>query len=616
MSQRKGAEVSAAGIRPTVVDVRPEGNIANLLRERVQKTPDSPLFAVPNGDEWSDITAREFEEQVIAVAKGFVAAGVEPGEHVSLMSRVRYEWSLIDFALHYAGAIMVPVYETSSSSQMEWILSDGGSTFLLVESDELKERFDGTSESTRSQLRHEPWVIGNGAVEELTALGADVDDAEIERRRGLAGGSDVATIIYTSGSTAKPKGVVLTHSNFADLSRNAANVMKEVVSPGASTLLFVTLAHVFARFISVLAIEGGVKVGHQPDTTQLVPSLGSFKPTFLLVVPRVLEKVYNVSEQKAEGGGKGKIFRRAVEVAVEHSKALDAGKVPLRLALAFKLYDVLVYGKLKKALGGRAQYAVSGSAPLGLFLGHFYRSLGLRILEGYGLTETTAPITVNLPSKFKIGTVGPSLPGGGLRIAEDGEIEVSGIPVFKEYHNNPEATAEAFTEDGWFRTGDIGQLDAEDYLTITGRKKELIITAGGKNVSPTQLEDPIRSNLLVEQVVVVGDQKPFIGAVVTLDTEMMPKWLANNGLDENMRVEDAMVHPKVVEELKAAVAKGNEAVSRAESIRRFIVLPVSFTEASGHLTPKMSIKRANIVKDFSAEIDSLYNKENPGGISL
>ncbi|MGO1392634.1 AMP-dependent synthetase/ligase [Agrococcus casei] len=616
MSQRKGAEVSAAGIRPTVVDVRPEGNIADLLRERVQKTPDSPLFAVPNGDEWSDITAREFEEQVIAVAKGFVAAGVEPGEHVSLMSRVRYEWSLIDFALHYAGAIMVPVYETSSSSQMEWILSDGGSTFLLVESDELKERFDGTSESTRSQLRHEPWVIGNGAVEELTALGADVDDAEIERRRGLAGGSDVATIIYTSGSTAKPKGVVLSHSNFADLSRNAANVMKEVVSPGASTLLFVTLAHVFARFISVLAIEGGVKVGHQPDTTQLVPSLGSFKPTFLLVVPRVLEKVYNVSEQKAEGGGKGKIFRRAVEVAVEHSKALDAGKVPLRLALAFKLYDVLVYGKLKKALGGRAQYAVSGSAPLGLFLGHFYRSLGLRILEGYGLTETTAPITVNLPSKFKIGTVGPSLPGGGLRIAEDGEIEVSGIPVFKEYHNNPEATAEAFTEDGWFRTGDIGQLDAEDYLTITGRKKELIITAGGKNVSPTQLEDPIRSNLLVEQVVVVGDQKPFIGAIVTLDTEMMPKWLANNGLDENMRVEDAMVHPKVVEELKAAVAKGNEAVSRAESIRRFIVLPVSFTEASGHLTPKMSIKRANIVKDFSAEIDSLYNKENPGGISL
>lgn len=608
--------MSAAGIRPTVVDVRPEGNIADLLRERVQKTPDSPLFAVPNGDEWSDITAREFEEQVIAVAKGFVAAGVEPGEHVSLMSRVRYEWSLIDFALHYAGAIMVPVYETSSSSQMEWILSDGGSTFLLVESDELKERFDGTSESTRSQLRHEPWVIGNGAVEELTALGADVDDAEIERRRGLAGGSDVATIIYTSGSTAKPKGVVLSHSNFADLSRNAANVMKEVVSPGASTLLFVTLAHVFARFISVLAIEGGVKVGHQPDTTQLVPSLGSFKPTFLLVVPRVLEKVYNVSEQKAEGGGKGKIFRRAVEVAVEHSKALDAGKVPLRLALAFKLYDVLVYGKLKKALGGRAQYAVSGSAPLGLFLGHFYRSLGLRILEGYGLTETTAPITVNLPSKFKIGTVGPSLPGGGLRIAEDGEIEVSGIPVFKEYHNNPEATAEAFTEDGWFRTGDIGQLDAEDYLTITGRKKELIITAGGKNVSPTQLEDPIRSNLLVEQVVVVGDQKPFIGAIVTLDTEMMPKWLANNGLDENMRVEDAMVHPKVVEELKAAVAKGNEAVSRAESIRRFIVLPVSFTEASGHLTPKMSIKRANIVKDFSAEIDSLYNKENPGGISL
>ena len=608
--------MSAAGTRPTVVDVKPDRNIADLLRERVEQTPDAPLFAVPEGDGWRDIPAREFEQQVIALAKGFVAAGVEPGDRVSLMSRVRYEWSLVDFALHYAGAIMVPVYETSSSSQMEWILSDGGSTYILVESDELKSRFDGTSETTRGQFRHEPWVIENGGIDELVALGADVDDAEIERRRNLAVGSDVATIIYTAGSTAKPKGVVLTHSNFADLSRNAAKVMTEVVAPGASTLLFVTLAHVFARFISVLGVHAGVKVGHQADTTQLVPSLGSFKPTFLLVVPRVLEKVYNVSEQKAEAGGKGKIFRRAAAVAVEHSKALDAGKVPLRLALAFKLYDVLVYGKLKKALGGRAQYAVSGSAPLGLFLGHFYRSLGLRILEGYGLTETTAPISVNLPDNFKIGTVGPALPGGGIRIAEDGEVEVAGIPVFKEYNNNPEATAEAFTEDGWFRTGDIGTLDADNYLTITGRKKELIITAGGKNVSPTQLEDPIRSNLLVEQVVVVGDQKPFIAAVITLDTEMMPKWLANNGLDENMRVEDAMKHPKVIDELKAAVAKGNDAVSRAESIRRFIVLPVSFTEASGHLTPKMSIKRANIVKDFATEIDSLYSKENPGGISM
>lgn len=607
--------MSAAEIRPTVVDLRPEGNIADLLRERVELTPDLPLFAVPDGEDWRDITAREFEERVVALAKGFVAAGIEPGTHVSLMSRVRYEWTLIDFALHYAGAIMVPVYETSSSSQMEWIISDGGSEFLLVENEELSQRADGLSDSVKAQFKHKPWVIDAGAIDDLIAGGNTVEDAEIERRRQLAKGDDTATIIYTSGSTAKPKGVVLTHSNFADLSRQAGKHMDQVVD-GSSTLLFVTLAHVFARFISVLGVHGGVKVGHQPDTTQLVPSLGSFKPTFLLVVPRVLEKVYNVSEQKAEAGGKGKIFRRAAQVAVDHSKALDAGKVPFRLAVAFKLYDILVYGKLKKALGGRAQYAVSGSAPLGLYLAHFYRSLGVQILEGYGLTETTAPVSVNVPQNFKIGTVGPALPGAGIRIAEDGEVEVSGVPVFKEYYNNAEATAEAFTEDGWFRTGDTGELDSEGYLKITGRKKELIITAGGKNVSPTQLEDPIRANLLIEQVVVVGDQKPFIGALITLDTEMMPKWLANNGLDENMHVEEAMKHPKVIEELKLAVAKGNEAVSKAESIRRFIVLPVSFTEDSGHLTPKMSIKRANIVKDFAAEIDSFYNKDNPGGISL
>ena len=601
---------------PTVVDPDPQANIADLLRARVEKSPNAPLFAVPEGDSWRDITAAEFERDVIAVAKGLVAAGVEPGDHVSLMSRVRYEWSVIDFAIHYAGAIMVPVYETSAPSQMEWIMTDGGTQWVLLENDELLGRYNEIPEESLAKISRAPWVLDAGGIDELKAAGTDVEDSVIDERRARAVGADIGTIIYTSGSTAKPKGVVLTQSNFVDLSRNAAEHMAEVVAPGASTLLFVTLAHVFARFISVLAVEAGVKVGHQPDTTKLVDSLGTFKPTFLLAVPRVFEKVYNVSEQKAAAGGKGKIFRRAAHVAVEHSKALDAGKVPFMLGLQFKLFDKLVYGKLRTAMGGRVKYAVSGSAPLGLFLAHFYRSLGIRILEGYGLTETTAPVTVNVPQRFKIGTVGPPLPGAGVRIAEDGEVETKGIPNFKEYWNNPEETQKVFTDDGWFRTGDLGELDSEGYLTITGRKKDLIITAGGKNVSPTQIEDPIRANLLVDQVVVVGDQQPYVGALITIDREMAPKWLANNGLDENMPIEQLMTHPKVVEELKGAVARGNRGVSRAESVRRFLVLPDIFTEDSGHLTPKMSIKRANIVADFADQIASLYDKENPAGVSM
>ncbi|HIY67658.1 MAG TPA: AMP-dependent synthetase/ligase [Candidatus Agrococcus pullicola] len=608
--------MSDKDVRPAVVKADPNANIADLLRIRVEQSPNAPLFAVPEGDGWRDITSTEFEQRVIAVAKGLIAAGVQPGDHVSLMSKVRYEWSVVDFAIHYAGAIMVPIYETSSPSQMEWIITDGNTQWVIVENDELAGRYQDIPEASVANIRHEPWIIENGGLDALAELGADVTDEDVEQRRTRAVSTDVGTIIYTSGSTGRPKGVVLTHANFVELSRNAAVDLKEVVEPGASTLLFVTLAHVFARFISVLAVHAGVKVGHQPDTTKLVESLGTFQPTFLLAVPRVFEKVYNVSEQKAAAGGKDKIFRRAAHVAVEHSKALDAGKVPFGLKMRFKLFDILVYGKLKKAMGGRVKYAVSGSAPLGLFLGHFYRSLGIRILEGYGLTETTAPVSVNVPGNFKIGTVGPALPGTGLRIAEDGEVEAKGIPVFKEYWNNAEETQKVFTDDGWFRTGDLGELDSEGYLKITGRKKELIITAGGKNVSPTQIEDPIRANLLVDQVVVVGEQKPYVSALVTLDREMLPKWLANNGLDENMSIEEAMANERIIEELKSAVRRGNQAVSRAESVRRFVILPDVFTEATGHLTPKMSIKRANIVADFAEQIDAMYDKENPSGISM
>jgi len=593
---------------PAIVPADPDANVADLLVKRVEATPDRALFSVPEGDGWRDISAADFQTAVVALAKGFAAAGIQPGEKVGFLARTTYEWTLIDFALFYAGAVMVPIYETSSPSQIQWILEDSGAIALIVESPEHFARFDEVRGDL--PLIREVWQLHLGAIDTLTAQGASVTDGEIERRRSLAVGSDIATLIYTSGSTGRPKGCVLTHSNFVELSRNSAKALDEVVqTPGASTLLFITTAHVFARFISILDVHAGVRTGHQPDTRQLLPALGSFKPTFLLAVPRVFEKVYNSAEQKAEAGGKGKIFRSAADVAIEHSKLLEQGKkIPFGMKLKFALFNKLVYSKLREAMGGNVVYAVSGSAPLGSRLGHFFHSLGVVILEGYGLTETTAPATVNLADKSKIGTVGPALPGVGLRLAEDGEIEVRGINVFKEYWNNPEATAEAFSDGGWFHTGDIGSFDSEGFLTITGRKKEIIVTAGGKNVAPAALEDPIRANPIIGQVVVVGDQRPFISALITLDPEMLPTWLANNGLNAEMSLADASTNAAVRAEVQRAVDAANDRVSRAESIRKFTILDSEWTEASGHLTPKLSIKRNVIMNDFADEIAAIYDE--------
>lgn len=590
---------------PAVVPADPEANATDLLVDRVAATPDSPLFALPTADGgWEDVSTAEFHRQVVALAKGFIAAGVQPGDKIGFICRTRYEWTLVDFATWFAGAVLVPIYETSAPAQIAYTLNDSGASAIIVETAEHFARFD----EVRADLPQieKVWQMHLGDLEKLVDGGGEVTDAQVEERRTLASGSDLATLIYTSGSTGTPKGCVLTHSNFVELSRNAAVAMKEVVEPGSSTLLFITTAHVFARFISILGVHAGVKVGHQADTKQLLPALGSFKPTFLLAVPRVFEKVYNSAEQKAAAGGKEKIFRKAADVAIAHSKALDAGKVPLGLKLQFALFDKLVYGKLKAAMGGRVRYAVSGSAPLGLRLGHFFRSLDVKILEGYGLTETTAPATVNIVSKFKIGTVGTALPGVGIRIADDGEVLVKGIDVFDGYWNKPEETAAVFSGE-WFHTGDIGSLDDEGYLTITGRKKEIIVTAGGKNVAPAALEDPIRANPIVGQVVVVGDQKPFISALITLDPEMLPVWLNNNGEAGDMSVADAARNPKVIAEVQRAIDLANAKVSRAESIRKFKILDIEFTEASGHLTPKMSIKRHEIVKDFAPLIEELYS---------
>jgi long-chain acyl-CoA synthetase len=590
---------------PAVVTPDPDANTTDLLVDRVAQAPEEALFALPTADGgWSDVTAAEFHRHVVSLAKGFVAAGVEPGDKIGFMCKTRYEWTLVDFAAWFAGAVLVPIYETSSPSQIQYILEDSEAQHLMVETAEHYARYDEIASDVPTIGN--VWQMQLGVLDKLASGGADVTDETIETRRSSAVGSDLATLIYTSGSTGVPKGVMLTHSNFVELSRNARIAMKEVFAPGASTLLFITTAHVFARFISIICVHGGIKVGHQADTKQLLPSLGSFTPTFLLAVPRVFEKIYNSAEQKAEAAGKGAIFRKAADTAVAYSTALDTGSVPFGLKVRFMLFDRFVFSKIKSAMGGRVQYAVSGSAPLATRLGHFFRALNVRILEGYGLTETTAPAAVNLVNKFKIGTVGPALPGIGIALDDDGEILISGVNLFAGYWKKPEATAEVMTADGWFRTGDIGTIDDDGYLTVTGRKKEIIVTAGGKNVAPAALEDPIRANPIVGQVVVVGDQKPFVSALITLDSEMLPVWLNNNGEDAQMALSDAARNSKVIAEVQSAIDVANSRVSRAESIRKFVILGTEFTESSGHLTPKMSIKRHVITSDFADVIDGLY----------
>ncbi len=598
---------------PLAVEVDPDHNLNDLLAARVARDPDGPLMQRKETEDgpWVEISARDFEAQVVAVAKGLVARGVEPGDAVGIMSRTRYEWSLLDWAVWAAGAVPVPLYETSSAEQVEWICSDAAVTLVVAETPELT----ALVESVRGSLPglREVLTIDDGAITELERAGAEVADEEIERRRKIDNLDSLATIIYTSGTTGRPKGAELTHGNFYRLTVNAVDDLNVVVSePGSRTLLFMPLAHVFARFVHVLVVPAGAVLGHTPDTKNLLADLATFKPTFILSVPRVFEKVYNSSEQKAALGGKRGIFLRAVRTAIMYSRALDTPKGPnLWQKVQYKIADTLVLHKLRAALGGEARWAISGGAPLGERLGHFFRGVGLTVLEGYGLTETTAPTNVNRPGKVKIGTVGTPLPGTSIKIAEDGEILAKGIPVFRGYHNNPEATAEAFV-DGWFRTGDIGALDEDGFLTITGRKKEIIVTAAGKNVAPAVLEDRLRAHPLVSQVVVVGDQKPFIAALVTLDPEALPGWLKVHNLPE-MSVEEAAEHPAVREALDVAVERANRAVSRAESIRKYTILTSDFTVANDYLTPSLKVKRTLVLKDFAGEIEAMYEGVRSGG---
>ncbi len=588
---------------PALAPATTEGSLADLPLRHRRDTPGRHLFGVRDGSVWRDVTAKEFADQVDALAKGFLAAGVTPGSAVAIMSRTRYEWTLTDFALWAAGAIPVPIYETSSPDQVEWILKDSGAIGVVLETEKHASALASVSANLPA-LAH-TWLIDNGDLDTLAANGASSDDATLTTARADIDRHSVATIIYTSGTTGRPKGVELTHGNFLDLTENTVEKLKNVVAvDGASTLLFLPLAHVFARLIEVLCLQAGAKMAHSADIKTLLDDFAAYKPTFILAVPRVFEKIYNSAEAKAVAGGKGNIFAKAAETAIAWSEAQQSGSVGFGLKAKHAVFDKLVYGKLRDAMGGKVQYAVSGGAPLGTRLGHFFRGIGVTILEGYGLTETTAPITVNLPERLKVGTVGPPLPGATIRIADDGEILVKGVQVFANYRNNPEATAESI-RDGWFHTGDIGELDEDGYLKITGRKKEILVTAGGKNVAPAVLEDRLRAHPLISQCIVVGDQKPFIAALLTIDEEMLPGWAANNGL-EGITPAKARTDEKIHAELQKAVDDANTAVSKAESIRKFAVLESDFTEESGHLTPSLKLKRNIVMRDYADEVDALY----------
>ncbi len=609
-------------IVPAVVEIPASARVTDTVFARAEDSPGTvvirrrPATADAGPAGWQDVTAAAFRDDVAAHAKGLIAAGISAGDRVALMSRTRYEWTVADYAIWAAGAVTVPVYETSSAEQMEWILADSGARAIVVETPAhlagIADVLRGRPEVTHAWLIEDAAAGGAEPFGALPSAGAGVTDAEFGQRRMSVGAADIATIIYTSGTTGRPKGCVITHANLLATARNAVNGQLSPVFqvPGASTLLFLPLAHSFARIIQVGVTEAGVVLGHTADIANLLPDLASFQPTFLLAVPRVFEKVYNGAEQQAAASPvRNAIFQAAVRTAIAWSRASGPGTPggggPL-LRLRHALFDRLVYTRLRAAIGGHVSYAISGGAPLGERLGHFFRGAGITIIEGYGLTETTAPATVNPPDHIKVGTVGQPLPGVSVRIDEDGEILIAGPNVFAGYLHNQAATDEVLTPEGWLRSGDLGELDDEGYLRVTGRKKELIVTAGGKNVSPAVLEDRIRAHPLVGECLVVGDGRPYVACLITLDPEAVGPWLARRGRPADTPLPEVATDPDLLAELQAAVDEANKAVSRAESVRRFRVLTTGFTEQDGYLTPSLKIRRHVVLKDFSDDIDALY----------
>jgi long-chain acyl-CoA synthetase len=572
------------------------------LWESASANPTRPVLAHRVGDRFVEWSTQQFADEVLAVAKGLIALGVNKGDKVAIYSSTRIEWTVFDFAIWAAGAVTVPIYETSSAEQIEWIVSDSGAVALIAENDELKAEYDSVADKLPG-CEH-VFVIDDGAIEDVKQRGSDISDEDARERASSVVGDDLATIVYTSGTTGRPKGCVITHHNFVWDAVQTETAVPEILRPGESTLLFLPLAHIFARVIQTACIRSGMLLGFSTGIPQLLEELKLFQPTFLIAVPRVFEKVFNGAQQKAHAEGKGKIFDKAASVAEAYSRQRRAGKVKLGTKVAHGLFDKLVYVKLRDAMGGRVRYAASGSAALGERLGHFFDGIGVPIIEGYGLTESTAVATLNTPSALRIGSIGKPVPGSSVRIDDDGEILLKGGNIFQGYYNNEEATREAMDGE-WFHTGDLGQLDGEGFLRITGRKKEILVTAGGKNVAPAVLEDRLRAHALVSQAIVVGDGQPFIAALVTLDAESLPAWAEAND-KESGNVEDLIDDPDVHAGIQEAIDEANKAVSRAESIREFRILPEDF-EVGEELTPTLKVKRNVVTERYADVIDEIYS---------
>ncbi|MFD4945496.1 AMP-dependent synthetase/ligase [Streptomyces sp. NPDC058239] len=590
---------------PALYEVPSDGNLTDLIRRNAAQHPDVAVMSRKVAGVWTDVDATQFLAEVRAVAKGLIAAGIEAGDRVALLSRTRYEWVLLDFAIWSAGAVSVPVYETSSPEQIQWILGDSGATLCIVESED----HQASVVSVQADLPALKgiWQIDDDAVRQLSATGEDVSDETLDLRMASAKADDPATIVYTSGTTGRPKGCVLTHRSFFAECGNVVERLKPLFRTGeCSVLLFLPAAHVFGRLVEVASVMAPIKLGCVPDIKNLTDELASFRPTLILGVPRVFEKVYNSARARAQADGKGKIFDKAANTAIAYSRALGTPQGPsMGLKFKHKVFDRLVYGKLRAVLGGRGEYAISGGAPLGERLGHFYRGIGFTVLEGYGLTETCAATAFNPWDRQKIGTVGQPLPGSVVRIADDGEVLLHGEHLFTGYWNNEAASAEALA-DGWFHTGDIGTLDEDGYLAITGRKKEIIVTAGGKNVAPAVIEDRIRGHALVAECMVVGDGRPFVGALITLDEEFLGRWAEEHGKPAGSTAVSLREDPELLAEVQRAVDDGNAAVSKAESVRKFRILASQFTEEAGHITPSLKLKRNVVAKDFADEVESIY----------